>query len=372
MRIEPALAIEADRVRYDSSSALVTDEPGIGRIVFHLLGAPAPLPPPIDSEARAHHRDPRYLQLPRASPELETLAAYARDRVRGAATDVERVRRIVEHFRSEFDYSLEPTRARGLTGLVEFLERREGFCATFASASVLMLRSLGLPARAVGGFLATEFDDESGRYVVRGRHGHAWIEVHFDGLGWVRFDPTPSSADVNAFLAAGGRDAFLSWGRSLFEGASSLAMAESDAPSVGELLRSVARAPRAWLDGVRGGGSVALAATALVALLVLVAIVRRVRRALEGRGTREQRVVVRYEERFLRALARRGHVCKPSRTLRELADAALARDGEGAGPVALVVDLLYRARFAGIGLAGDETRQVELALAEIERVPEAR
>ena len=56
----------------------------------------------------------------------------------------------------------------------------------------MMLRSLGVPARYVTGFLAR--DPDSKGFLVRGTDGHAWVEVYVEGLGWVAFDPTAPAA----------------------------------------------------------------------------------------------------------------------------------------------------------------------------------
>jgi transglutaminase-like putative cysteine protease len=73
----------------------------------------------------------------------------------------------------------------------ECLLRTEvGFCQHFASTMVMVLRELAIPARFVNGYLPGE-RAEDGSYVVPRQALHAWVEVHFPGIGWVRFDPTP-------------------------------------------------------------------------------------------------------------------------------------------------------------------------------------
>jgi len=63
----------------------------------------------------------------------------------------------------------------------------------------VMLRSLGIPARLVTGFLATEWNEFGGYYTVRQRDAHAWVEVYYPHSGWVTMDPTPASAAVPSF-----------------------------------------------------------------------------------------------------------------------------------------------------------------------------
>lgn len=67
-----------------------------------------------------------------------------------------------------------------------------GFCNYFASAEILLLRSLGIPARLVVGYTESEFDDEKHQFIIRHKDSHAWVEVFFSNIGWVEFEPTPT------------------------------------------------------------------------------------------------------------------------------------------------------------------------------------
>ena len=55
----------------------------------------------------------------------------------------------------------------------------------------LLCRSIGIPARYVTGYLVTEKNSETGRYIVREKDAHAFVEVYIAGYGWMTFDPTP-------------------------------------------------------------------------------------------------------------------------------------------------------------------------------------
>lgn len=72
-----------------------------------------------------------------------------------------------------------------------FLESKRGYCVQFTTAMVLMARSLGIPARAATGFLPGSVVD--GVREVVPSDAHAWPELYFDGVGWLRFEPTPGS-----------------------------------------------------------------------------------------------------------------------------------------------------------------------------------
>lgn len=70
---------------------------------------------------------------------------------------------------------------------------QEGYCDYYASSMVVMLRSLGIPARWAKGYAGGILDPESGAFVVRENVAHSWPEVYFPGFGWERFEPTPAS-----------------------------------------------------------------------------------------------------------------------------------------------------------------------------------
>ncbi len=82
--------------------------------------------------------------------------------------------------------------ASGARDIERFLlQDRAGHCEYFATASVLLLRSLGIPARYVTGYSVQEFSNLEKVFVVRQRHAHAWVEAYVDGR-WTELDTTPA------------------------------------------------------------------------------------------------------------------------------------------------------------------------------------
>lgn len=67
---------------------------------------------------------------------------------------------------------------------------KEGYCNYYASAMILMLRTIGIPSRMAAGFSEGEFNPSTNTYLVRERDAHTWVEVYFPGHGWVEFEPT--------------------------------------------------------------------------------------------------------------------------------------------------------------------------------------
>ena len=100
-------------------------------------------------------------------------------------------------FRTNFTYSTNFPSTNSADYLQQFLRDRVGYCEQFASAMALMARSLGIPARVAVGFTPGA-KNSSGNYIVTTQDAHAWPELWFHNIGWVRFEPTPRSS------AAGG------------------------------------------------------------------------------------------------------------------------------------------------------------------------
>lgn len=138
------------------------------------------------------------LELPPESPELDVLRELAREIVGDAPDAGQAVQAVLAHFADGYDYSFLGSEFDGLAGLVDFVERRSGYCQAYAATSVLLLRLSGVPARAVVGYYLDEYDAERSIYIGRSQDAHAWFEVHFDGLGWVAFDSTPPGALTGA------------------------------------------------------------------------------------------------------------------------------------------------------------------------------
>lgn len=148
-----------------------------------------------------------------ASPFGRTVT-LAHDLARGTRSQLEVVRRV-------HDYLLDPQRfrysrtevppANDPQPLLTFLTAtRTGYCQHFAGAAALLLRMAGIPTRVVAGF-ATGKAVGGDRYRVEDADAHAWIEVYFEGYGWVPFNPTPPAADARVDervdpLGAGGGD----------------------------------------------------------------------------------------------------------------------------------------------------------------------
>ncbi|WP_084100417.1 DUF3488 and transglutaminase-like domain-containing protein [Demequina sp. NBRC 110051] len=91
---------------------------------------------------------------------------------------------------AEFDYDTSVSPSSGDT-VSTFLDDRVGYCVQFATTMVMMARTLDIPARMAIGFLPGS-EGEGDTYIVQGGDAHAWPELWFPEVGWVRFEPTPA------------------------------------------------------------------------------------------------------------------------------------------------------------------------------------
>ncbi len=134
----------------------------------------------------------RYLQLPEdLSPRIVELAA---ELAAGEETPYDQAAAITAWLRREIEYepvlAAPPEDSDPLTWVL--FEYKKGFCFYYATAEIMMLRSLGVPARLAVGFSEGEIDEDNNLYIVRRLDYHAWPEVYFPGIGWVEFEPTAS------------------------------------------------------------------------------------------------------------------------------------------------------------------------------------
>jgi len=93
-----------------------------------------------------------------------------------------------------YSYTLEPGVYGDNTADEFWFDRKEGFCEHIASAFVVLMRALDIPARIVTGYQGGELNAVDNFWVLRQSDAHAWAEVWEEGKGWVRVDPTASVA----------------------------------------------------------------------------------------------------------------------------------------------------------------------------------
>ncbi|MGW9244489.1 transglutaminase TgpA family protein [Streptomyces badius] len=132
-----------------------------------------------------------YTQLPGSLPEV--VAETAAQVTEGAANAYEQAVKLQDWFASEggFTYDTTVTSGTGSSAIARFLRDKEGFCVHFSFSMAAMARTLGIPARVAVGFTPGTMKS-NGAISVGLRDAHAWPELYFEGVGWTRFEPTPS------------------------------------------------------------------------------------------------------------------------------------------------------------------------------------
>jgi transglutaminase-like putative cysteine protease len=153
--------------------------------------APGTEPPAPLAAGEAH----RYLQLPHADPQVAALARRITAGV-GATPDDRRtydtVAAIEQWMSTHVRYTTDiPPLPAGVDAVDHFLfADRRGFCEQISTATVVMLRSLGIPAREAVGYVPGSYDPFTDLFEVQAKDAHAWVQVWFPGYGWQNFDPT--------------------------------------------------------------------------------------------------------------------------------------------------------------------------------------
>jgi transglutaminase-like putative cysteine protease len=315
----------------------------------------------------------RYLQVPEGH---EALRALARDWTRDARGDRERAEQIMGHLRrAPFAYSLDMQDPGGRPPLERFLlEWHTGHCEYYASAMVVLLRMVGVPARNVTGFLGGTYNAYGRYYAVTSGDAHAWVEAYLPGEGWVRFDPTPSSRSTSSLSSLWNDlqdlgDAAVTWWESAVVG--------YDLRSQGQIARGALQFFRAQANTRREDTPQGERTSApswlwlgLLGLVVIGALLWQWRRRTSKPASDlpdALRPLVALLTRIDRLLAQRGMPRSPAQTLQERADQLTAQGFDGEAVVQRVTQLYYRARFGGETLSAESLRALEAEVRGLEQ-----
>jgi transglutaminase-like putative cysteine protease len=276
---------------------------------------------------------PRYVELPDATP--DRVKALAREVTADAPTTYDKVRALEGWMATNTRYTLDvPPLPAQADAVDQFLfVDKVGFCEQIGTSLVVMLRSLGIPARLAVGFTPGERNPFTGLWEVRANNAHSWAEVWFPGVGWQAFDPTanvPLAGNASVRAAGSG---LLPW-----------------------LLRHLPKPSAVVLRG-----AVAVGATLLV-VVVGVRLVRwrRRRRARPRRSWADVHLA-----RLERLGGRLGATGAPQQTVHEY-EHVLRASGVPHEPLRRVVEAIEVESFSGRALADDERAAVDVALAEAE------
>lgn len=134
----------------------------------------------------------RYTNLPQDVP--SRITELAQEVTSASDNDYDRARAL-ESFLRQYPYSLDVEAPPPDRDPVDFFlfDLQSGYCDYYASAMTVMARSVGIPARLVIGYAAQQ-PDERGVQSIYQINAHAWVEVYFQGIGWIEFEPTAAFA----------------------------------------------------------------------------------------------------------------------------------------------------------------------------------
>lgn len=375
------VAIQGDLpfVRVDGEGGLQSRRHDYERIMYKAI-SDTDIPPIEDlrDDMRAYPASfERYLQLPEGLDERIVYHAQFVLRNAQARNRYDAAKAIERDLQTNFAYSLE-MKATGVDPLADFLFNvQTGHCEYFSTAMAVMLRTHGVAARVVNGFLPGEYNDTSGAYTVRQSDAHSWVEVYFPSTrSWITFDPTPSigrvepmrtgfTAQMHKYLEA----LELMWfqyviGYDKQEQRSLAASLHNRVFDYGRYASNLLATIKSYLTTTTLTVAVAVLGVAL--LIVTLIFGRRWRfgwrrSAVVGGDDEGTFSSVEFYERLLSAMEQRGLSRAKHLTPIEFADTL------GAGPAMMITRAYNRVRYGGQRLTANEKREIEKALLELEK-----
>jgi len=312
-----------------------------------------------DPQASAHSRGEQaaaaagsWLQLPADfDPRIPALAAQAVAELGPGASAWDQAQAISSFLQARYHYSLAPTMPADGSApadpLAWFLfDSHEGHCEYFATALAVMLRTRGIPARVVNGFLGGEYNALGDWVLVRQRDAHSWVELNLGTSGWVTVDATPAGeAELDAASLLGQATDWLarSWHGAILD--YELSDQLDGLAAIGSRFAPTGDEEVGGLDLPQVGGIVAVAVGGLLVALLLRAGLAWAARA-PGRP-RSRSAVDRVHERAWRWVHHRGWA--PPSALPPVEAAAWVREraGGAAAPLERLAWLHYGVRYGG-------------------------
>jgi transglutaminase-like putative cysteine protease len=370
---ESALSLRRSFLAVDSTGSVFNPFHNYSRLSYEGLSLmPANTPADLRAASTAYPESVRgrYLQLPPLDPRISALAQQI---TANLSSPFDKASAIAAYLRTHYSYTLDlsgtPPTADPLPYFL--FTRRAGHCEYFASAMTVMVRSLGIPARYINGFLPGEYNDVGNDYIIRASDAHSWVEAYFPGYGWITFDPTPPAAESPKNWSARLGE-YWDW----FQLTWSEWVINYDFAHQFQLVQNVERTSRTWTEQMRARWDAAHDAAvarmlnaqtrllrwphhvalgvallaALAALILLGPARKRLRMAWQmraGRGELSPHLATLHYQKMLQLLERRGLRKTPAQTPLEFATSIGPR--EIAAPVVQLTALYQAARFGNHG-----------------------
>jgi hypothetical protein len=132
----------------------------------------------------------KYTQLPEiVTPRVRQLA---QELTKASDNPYDKAKAIENYLSKNYLYTLTPGNPPRKKDFVDYFlfDGKKGYCTYYASAMTIMLRCIDIPARYVEGYILPPKTDDNGVFNVTNQQAHAWVEVYFEGFGWIPFEPT--------------------------------------------------------------------------------------------------------------------------------------------------------------------------------------
>lgn len=291
-----------------------------------------------------------YVQLPAAIP--ERVRQLAQKITAGEPDSYDKVKAIVSFLKNHYKYTTDPKDSTGSSA--DFVDRflfqtKAGYCDYFSTALAVLAREAGLPSRWVKGYATgslqmkqgpeymythaptDQFVGAAGTYRVSNADAHSWVEIYFDGYGWIPFEATPDFTMPVDYVSA--LQDHPSLPASLSDSTNSAA---KDAPSHHRLLFSLT------LLGLLVLGLIAVWLTRNGRILGRFGLNRSLRRAKSS----DERIVLVYEQ-LCRFARRRGYASLPHETIRETAQRWSKQNERCTEDLRQITHLFEKAKYSG-------------------------
>ena len=145
-----------------------------------------------DNSTLLSNQGQSYVQTPEDLSKNPIIQNTLQKWIQGSTDVYSKVKALESHLsdKTQFTYSVtNPPVPSNVDAVAWLLQTHQGYCTYYATAMVIMVRMLGIPARIVNGF--TQGSLQGNTWVVDGTDAHSWVQVYFPGYGWINFDPTP-------------------------------------------------------------------------------------------------------------------------------------------------------------------------------------
>ncbi len=131
----------------------------------------------------------KYVSLPSTVP--ARVRELAENITANQNNNYDRAKAIETYLATNYPYTLKPGNPPLKKDFVDYFlfEGKKGYCTYYATAMTVLLRCIGIPARYVEGYILPP-DNRNGVFKVTNQQAHAWVEVYFEGFGWIPFEPT--------------------------------------------------------------------------------------------------------------------------------------------------------------------------------------